>query len=178
MASGGAAGFIRCYGMFWDREEVEWAPGSGNAGSFRLLGRVGERNPRLQMCDFRDQRDIYLLHDDHGARYVGLARGQAIGNRLKAHTRDHLQYDWDRFSWFGFRRVLIGRDDNRLQQLGKVPERLLTNSNATIGDIEALLIQTLGTYRLGNTQQMNFAAAERWEQVRRDQEDAYLDRLW
>lgn len=176
-AVGGLKGFVRCYGMFWDREEVEWAPGAGNAGQFRLLGRVGKIRPKLQLCDFRTQRGIYVLYDDHGARYVGLARSQDIGNRLRDHTRDHLSDSWDRFSWFGFRRVLAGHDTIGLQRLGKVPDRLLANSEATIGDIEALLIQTLGTYRLGNIQQMRFASAERWEQVRRDEVDRYITRL-
>jgi hypothetical protein len=177
MAGGGLKGFIRCYGMFWDREEVEWAPGAGNAGQYRLLGRIGKVKPRLQLCDFRSQRGIYVMYDDHGARYVGLARGQDIGNRLRTHTRDHLTDSWERFSWFGFRRVLAGRDPDRLQRLGKVPERLLANSEATIDDIEALLIQTLGTYALGNVQQMRFASADRWEQVRQDEVDLYFDRV-
>jgi hypothetical protein len=29
--------------------------------------------------------------------------------------------NWDRFSWFGFRRVLKGKDDDGLQKLGKMP---------------------------------------------------------
>ena len=163
--------------MFWDREEVQWAPGAGNAHQFRLLGRVGKVKPRLQVCDFRTQRGIYVLYDDHGARYVGLARGQDIGLRLRDHTRDHLAQTWDRFSWFGFRHVLVGRDEQLLQRLGKVPDRLLANSEATIGDIEALLILTLGTSRVGNVQKMRFASAERWDQVRRDEVDLYLGRL-
>jgi len=108
---------------------------------------------------------------------VGLARGQDIGSRLREHTRDHLKSDWERFSWFGFRGVLAARDHHLLQQLGEIPARLLTDSEATIGDIEALLIQTLGTYRLGNVQQMRFADAARWEQLRRDEVDHYVGRL-
>lgn len=175
--TGGSNGFIRCYGMFWDRSEVEWSPGSGNRHQFRLLGRVGKVSPKLQICDFRTQRGIYVLYDDHGARYVGLARGQDIGKRLREHTQDHLARKWERFSWFGFKSVLASRDQHSFQQLGEVPVRLLTNPDATIGDIEALLIQTLGTYRLGNVQQMRFASAVRWDQLRRDEVVHYLSRI-
>ncbi|CAB4955177.1 unannotated protein [freshwater metagenome] len=174
---GGLKGFIRGYGMFWDRTEVDWAPGAGNADQYRLLGRIGERRPRLQVCDFRAQRSIYVLYDDHGPYYVGLARDQDIGNRLRDHTRNHHSDRWDRFSWFGFRRVLSGQMADGTQRLGIVPARLLANSDHTIGDIEALLIQTLGTYRTGNRQQMRFASAQRWEQVRKDQRGTYLDRV-
>jgi hypothetical protein len=170
-------GFIRCYGMFWDRNEVDWSPGSGNRNQFRLLGRVGKVAPKLQVCDFRTQRGIYVLYDDHGARYVGLARGQDIGKRLREHTQDHLADSWERFSWFGFRSVLLRTNQHSLQELGEVPARLVSNSDATIGDIEALLIQTLGTYRIGNAQQMKFADAAKWEQVRRDEVDHYVGRL-
>lgn len=175
--AGGLKGFIRSYGMFWDRDEVDWSPGSGNARQFRLLGRVGTRSPRLQICDFRSQRGIYVLYDVHGACYVGLARAQDIGNRLRAHTRGHLSGEWDRFSWFGFRRVLTSQKPDGTRRLGTVPDRLLTNSDATIGDIEALLIQALGTYRVGNLQQMRFASAERWQQVREDEVSHYLSRI-
>ena len=54
----GSKGFIRCYGMFWDRSEVDWSPGSGNRNQFRLLGRVGKRSPKLQICDFRGASDF------------------------------------------------------------------------------------------------------------------------
>ena len=168
-------GFIRCYGMFLDRSEVDWSPGPGNANQFRLLGRVGQRRPRLQVCDFRDQRGIYVLYDDHGPIYVGLAREQAIGNRLRAHTRDRHIKSWDRFSWFGFGRVLVGTNDDGTQKLGETPKKLLSNSARAIGDVEALLIQAPGTYRTGNRQQMKFASASRWEQVRDHERDSYLN---
>ena len=170
-------GFIRSYGMFWDRAEVDWAPGAGNANQYRLLGRSGAFNPKLRVCDFRSQRGIYVLYDDHGPVYVGLARDQDIGNRLREHTRNHRRHTWDRFSWFGFRRVLEGREPDGTRRLGQVPAKLLSNSESTIGDIEALLIQCLGTYRTGNRQQMRFVSADHWTQIRQDEWDTYRNRV-
>lgn len=171
-------GFVRSYGLFWSRWEVDWTPGSGNAQSFRMIGRVGKYRPSLRVADHREQRGIYVLYDDYGPYYVGLARDQDIGNRLRAHTRNRHKNNWDRFSWFGFRRVLTGTNADGTNKLGKVPGRLLTESKWTIGDIEALMIQTLGTQHRGNRQEMRFAAAERWEQVMEHEADLYLDRVY
>ncbi|HET6834175.1 MAG TPA: GIY-YIG nuclease family protein [Acidimicrobiales bacterium] len=138
---------------------------------------MGTNRPTVRVCDFRSQRGIYVLYDDYGPYYVGLVRDQDIGNRLRSHTRDVHQGRWDRFSWFGFRRVLEGCEPDGIRKLGKVPERLLTQSRSTIGDIEALMIQSLGTQMRGNVQQMRFAAAEQWTQVMRDEVGDYLDKV-
>lgn len=157
--------FIRSYGLFWRREEVNWSPGHGNGKDFRLLGRRGARYPKLELADFRDQLGIYVLHDDYGAYYVGLARDRSIAKRLKDHTKDTHRDKWDRFSWFGFRGVLTTADADGLMKLSKMPESLLTDSRSTIGDIEALLMVTLGTTTRGNKLTMKFNAAKKWEQV-------------
>jgi hypothetical protein len=163
--------------MFWDRFEVEWSPGSGNKKVFRLLGRVGERAPKLEVCDFRQQRGIYVLYDDFGPYYVGLTNGSGLGQRLKDHTLDDHRDQWDRFSWFGFRRVSTKSGPDGVKQLEELGQHVRSGSRAAIGEIEALLIQSLGTYRTGNRQQMRFPAALRWEQVRWDQWDTYLLRV-
>ncbi len=59
-------GFIHAYGLFWSAHEVTWT----GRGQFRLLGHIGTRRP--DVCDFRPQRGIYILHDDYGPYYVGL----------------------------------------------------------------------------------------------------------
>jgi hypothetical protein len=176
-ASQARRGFIRGYGLFWNADEIEWSPGSGNARSYRLLGRVGKNRGAVAVCDFRAQRGIYVLYDDYGPYYVGLARDQDIGNRLRSHRTDRHEGRWDRFSWFGFRRVLTGCDPDGTRKLGKVPTRLLTESRWTIGDIEALLIQSLGTQHRGNRQEMRFAAAQRWTQVMLHEADEYLAKV-
>ncbi len=51
--------------MSWSREEVDWSPGSG-PNSWRVLGRHGERRPKLRVTDFRLARGVYVLFDDYG----------------------------------------------------------------------------------------------------------------
>jgi hypothetical protein len=162
--------------MFWSVEEVNWFPGHTGA-RFELLGRRNKKSPALQVCDFRFQTGIYVLYDDYGPYYVGLTRHQPIGNRLRQHLVDAHAGKWDRFSWFGFRRVLTRTFPDGTRDLGKVPSRLLTDSRSTIGDIEALLIQSLGVHHRGNKHQERFASAEHWEQVMAHEVDAYLRRL-
>ena len=169
-------GFIRCYGLFWRRQEVIWSRADGS-GAYRLLGRLGTNAPKVQVCDFRAQRGIYVLYDDYGSYYVGLARNQAIGNRLRTHTRDVHADRWDRFSWFGFMQVLKRPLPDGTRDLGAPPHRLLTNSHWTIGDMEALLIQALGTQHRGNLQTMKFAAAQMWTQVMRDEVETYFAKV-
>ena len=60
---------IGAYGMFWDRDGVDWNPGSG-PNAWRLLGRLGANRPGLRIADFRPARGVYLLFDNHGAHYV------------------------------------------------------------------------------------------------------------
>jgi hypothetical protein len=159
----GAQSFIRAYGLFWRADQVRWSPGTG---PFRILGRVGQNKGTLRVCDFRDQRGIYVLYDDFGPYYVGLAHYQAIGDRLKAHAvTDQHRNKWDRFSWFGFRSVLAATNGDGTRRLGVVPKQLLTESKQTISDIEALLIQSLGTQHRGNKQQMQFHSAVKWLQI-------------
>jgi hypothetical protein len=61
--------------------------------------------------------------------------------------------------------------------LGNVPKSPRADSASTIGDIEALLIQSLGTQHRGNAVQMRFAQAEHWTQVMLHETERYLDRL-
>lgn len=152
-------GFIQCYGLFWLRDEVNWWPGPGRRAPYRLLGRIGERPPRLQLCEFGRQRGIYVLHDEYGPYYVGLARDRPIAGRLRAHTRDRHCNNWDRFSWFGFQKVLSRkRPEDGTQMLGEVPERLIADAARTIGDVEALLILALGTHHRGNAIKMRLGS--------------------
>lgn len=169
--------FIRSAGLFWQRDEVNWSPGSGKRRAFRLLGRVNENRGALRVADFREQRGIYVLYDDYGPYYVGLARDRDIGARLRDHTRDQHKDKWDRFSWFGFRPVQKQRDPEGLSKLGAMPKVLLTDANKTIGDVEALLTHTLGTTGRGNGQSMRWARADLWKQVMLHEIEKYSDRL-
>jgi len=165
---------IRNFGLFWRAEEIDWSPGPGHR--WRMLGRVGWNNPGLQVADFRDQRGLYVLYGNYGPHYVGLARDRGIGDRLKDHRKDHHRGEWDRFSWFGFRRILTSRDSSTgLVRLAATKSTATGELNDVIADMEALLIRALGCS--DNYNQMKFPRGDEWEQVTRyDREVALLDR--
>ena len=168
---------FRCYGLFWRRDEINWEPGKGNKGEFALLGRRGAHQGNIEIADFRNQIGIYILYSDYGPHYVGLTRKQAFGSRLKDHTVDTHWNKWDRFSWFGFRRVLKSRDENGFQCLGAEVAAINGATQEIIGDIEAVLIKSMA---LTNIKQMNFAhegAKEPWIQIKKDEVEMYTDRL-
>ncbi|MEM7312590.1 MAG: GIY-YIG nuclease family protein [Planctomycetota bacterium] len=95
---------IQSYGLFWSVDDVYWGKGS-QAGS--LLG-VPARARTSEPCDFRQQVGIYVLYWDFDLVYVGQtgAKNQKLFRRLRKHRRDELAGRWNRFSWFGLRRVL------------------------------------------------------------------------
>jgi hypothetical protein len=76
---------IKSFGLFWRRDEVDWNPGKGVKGGFRLLGRSGENLPGLRVANFREQLGIYILYGNHGPYYVGLTKKGELGGRLKNH---------------------------------------------------------------------------------------------
>jgi hypothetical protein len=165
---------IKSYGLFWRTDEVAWNPGRGKKGEFRLLGRRGLNSGSIEAADFRQQHGIYILYGNHGPYYVGLARARGLGPRLKEHLTDRHGGKWDRFSWFGFRKVLERRDMHGLCTLANLAEATMTNPKAVIGDIEALLIKAMG---LSNISQMNFAAGECWTQIKKHEASKLLARL-
>jgi hypothetical protein len=146
---------IHSYGLFWRADEIDWHPGAGYKGKFRLLGRKGNNKPGLKVSDFREQKGIYILYGNYGARYVGLTRKQTLGGRLKQHLSDEHEEMWDRFSWFGFRAVLRGTDENGFQKLKKMPNNNLVRPDKVIGDVEALPIKSMA---LVNKANMKFAS--------------------
>lgn len=155
---------VRNFRLFWRTEEVEWFPGPGRR--WRLLGRSGWNNPGLRLTDFRDQRGLYVLYGNYGAHYVGLARDRGVGDRLKDHLSDRHSGKWDRFSWFGFRRVLTCVEtDSGLYRLAAPATYTAGNVASVIADMEALLIHALGCPENFNT--MSFINNDPWEQVTR-----------
>ena len=166
---------IRAYGLFWRADEVNWHPGRGSRGQFVLLGRRGKNRPNLQLADFRRQSGLYILYGDYGPYYVGLARENSLGGRLKRHLSDRHADRWDRFSWFGFRMVLTKRDANGLRELKTLSTRARGRMHNQIGELEALLISALGLEN--NFAKMRFPGARPWAQVKAHEVDAYLDRV-
>jgi hypothetical protein len=122
-----SAGIIQAFGMYWRRNLVDWN------NSPEMLGQQQKEAKAVDMCD---QRGVYLLHDVQRVIYVGQAADQPLGKRLFQHTTDRLNGRWDRFSWFGIRRVTT---DGKLLD---TDIKNLTTGNI-ITTLEALLIEGL-----------------------------------
>lgn len=163
---------VRTFGLFWERDEVDWSPGHG--GNFRLLGRQGKNLPNLRMADFRDQVGIYVLYSDYGPYYVGITIEMGLGRRLKNHCSNDHADGWRRFSWFGFRDVEKARKHEIYDDLRTYKRNAKVDTSVMIEDIEALLIKTMGPRHQND---MNFHDAEPWEQVRSDELDAFEAKL-
>lgn len=164
---------IHAYGVFWRADEVVWWPGSGVRHGFELLGRRGKTAGTLQLADFRTQHGLYVMYNDWGSYYVGLALQSTIGRRLRAHCRDVHAGKWDRFSWFGFDRVMASRDARGLQQLKRMPVSQHVDPGRIVRDIEALLIHVMPTV---NKRNETFASAKEWTHVPLSERDLYLSR--
>ncbi|KRE92929.1 hypothetical protein ASG76_15895 [Nocardioides sp. Soil774] len=169
---------VGAYGLFWERELVDWNPGPGK--QWQMLGAIGSNRGTLKVCDFRKARGIYMLLNDYGPTYVGLARGkQGFGQRLRVHTLPqtkqpkelrHAPKDWTRFSWFAFDDVTPNRDayDPWVSvDLRDENSRAITVDGA-VRELEALLISVLG---IKAQNQMRPLQGERWRQVVK--EDCY-----
>lgn len=157
---------VTSYGLFWRADEIEWSPGKGNRNEFRLLGRVGMKRPGLRVADFRRQQGIYILYDEYGPAYVGLAKGgkgDRLGARLREHTVGKHAERWDRFSWFGFNPVGSTPDADGVLSLNQPSRDMTDNTETTIRDLEALLIAAMGPKL--NDLKMKFGNAQKWDQV-------------
>lgn len=157
--------------MFWERDAVQWYPGSGR--QWQMLGRKGSYRPGLRVVDFRRARGVYVLFHRHGAYYAGLAQGSAgLGGRLKQHLSDEHQDKWQRFCWFSFDSVGPAVGSDGLYPVSLRNDPVPTDGRVVIRELEALLITILGT---GRQNKMKFAGADEWLQVPWD-DDVYLQR--
>jgi hypothetical protein len=164
---------IQAYGLFWDANEVDWSPGYGTP--FRMLGRDNKNAKKLRVIDARHQKGIYILYSNHGPHYVGLVRGQTLGVRLGQHLLlDEHKKKWTRFSWFGFRKVQVGKDGHGFCNLGAMAQSVLVDPGTTIKEIEAILIKAMG---LSNIKQMKMNGAAEWTQIKLAEQQVYLDKL-
>lgn len=166
--------FIKSYGLFWRADEVDWNPGQGKRGAFRLLGRRGINRPNLRISDFRHQQGIYILYGDYGPYYVGLTKRQGLGKRLKDHLTDGHAEKWDRFSWFGFCAVKKGKDDKGLCKLSELANTANGQPVRYITDVEALLIRSMG---LNNINHNNFCKADEWTQIKSHEAQHFLGKI-
>jgi hypothetical protein len=165
---------IKAYGLFWRADEIAWRPGRGSP--FRLVGRNTIDRRRLLLADMRTQSGIYILYSDHGPYYVGLVGKERLGPRLRDHyLKDDHRGKWNRFSWFGFRKVLMRKDSEGYCELKDLAERSHGQPAREIEDIEALLIQAFGLS--SNKSRMRFRFAQRWDQVKQVEVDGLLARI-
>lgn len=164
---------IYAYGLFWRSDEIEWWPGTGNKETFQILGRIGQVAPKLQVADFRTQHGIYVMYNEWGSYYVGLASTGTIGSRLRRHHKDKHKGKWDRFSWFGFDQVLARTNRAGLQTMKRMPLKKSVEPARIISDLEAMLIHVMPTV---NRRNERFARAKEWKQVRQDDRTKYLER--
>ena len=173
---------IHAYGLFWRRDEVPWSPGRGRSAAtevnpFSMLGHVGEIKPKLKIIDVRPMHGVYLLHNNYGPYYVGLAKGQGgLGSRLRDHTKDQHKDKWDAFSWFAFDRVLQKRLATGLTRTKASPLSKSVLPAKLIEDVEAMLILALGTTERGNLNHSNMVSGDEWSQVKLRDKDYYLAR--
>lgn len=123
---------IRAYGENWDPDLVEWGRVGGERGS--LDGEFGPlRNP--VSCDVWDQVGIYVLLAEWQTVYVGkVTAGNQLGSRLRLHRRGDLAGRWDRFSWYGIRRL------NKTGKLAATPKQRNVGPAEIINTLEALSI--------------------------------------
>lgn len=153
---------VGAYGMFWDRESVMWNPGSGD--TWQLLGRRKVNVPALRVCDFRTAKGVYILYNDYGPTYAGIARGTGgLGQRLRTHhNKPPRKRNWTRFSWFTFDDVV---DDDHAHHGWEVIQHrskpVPTQSETIIREMEALLIKVIGTEQ----NSMRFQNAKEWKQL-------------
>ncbi len=108
------AGFIKFYGLYWNKHEVIWNKNLllGQPSGWMGKGKTAKNFDKLTVqMNFWAQKGVYILYDDNlqpvYAGQAGLTRkntneGQTIGNRLQAHTRGVYRNGWTLFSWFGF----------------------------------------------------------------------------
>jgi hypothetical protein len=150
---------IGAYGLFWDRHGVIWNPGSGD--TWQLLGYRNQNYPAARVCDFRTAKGVYILYDDHGATYSGIARGiGGLGARLRTHnTKPPRRREWTRFSWFSLDDIVETPEFYGWERVTHRTKPVPTQSEAAIREIEALLIKVLGTQQ----NKMQFLNANQWE---------------
>jgi hypothetical protein len=90
-------GLINSLGVFWRRDAVDWRPTQPVLRGYQTEGSAP--------VDFGGQVGVYLLYDGYRPLYVGRVTEPRLGRRLREHTHDRLGGRWDRFSWFGVRKV-------------------------------------------------------------------------
>ncbi len=146
---------ILCMGARWKAEDVYWHSAPKNA---HMLGKASASEVP---ANFVEQSGIYVLYSEFTPIYVGQAN-KSLFARLKSHRlSDDLAGRWDRFSWFGFRKV-IGKDKPSLSKADTV---FHIGTKQLLDHLEAAMIHAFEPSL--NGQQGRFGeAVKRYSQVR------------
>lgn len=121
---------VAAYGLYWERNQVNWSPGRGRGNRTRLLGRADDSESEI---DFSNQWGIYLLHNRLDVMYVGRTTDSLLVRLQDHNTRDRRNARWDRFSWFGFRQV--NEEGTLSDEIASIDTRML------ITILEAVMIE-------------------------------------
>jgi len=119
-------------GARWRTSDVYWNTSNKNG---QLLG-VKATALRGPQANFAHQTGIYILYADFTPVYVGQANKRLFTQLKTHHLHDDLAGRWDRFSWFGFRRV-VGGNTPRLSASGV---NFNISTRQLLDHLEAMLI--------------------------------------
>lgn len=155
---------IKNYGLRWWRHLIFWG-WPGKAGCLR--GRLGD-----SVVDFREQIGIYILYDHEKIVYIGQAVKDThnIFSRLKDHTRDSLADRWNRFSWFGIRKVVGGGE-----RLADIAAGYKTDTRDMLDHLEAILLAVVEPPL--NKQGSKWVGAPQYIQEKHDEQPADVETL-
>lgn len=91
---------VTSFGIYWERA-ADW--NTEALHGIHLPDSAKTKRPGV--VNFAKQHAVYLLHHDREIIYVG--KTVCLASRLHEHTvSPTLHNRWDRFSWFGFRKVI------------------------------------------------------------------------
>ena len=149
---------VGAYGQFWERNQVEWG-----TYKWRLLGRQGLNTGTLKIADFRYARGVYVLYNELGVYYVGLAsEKKGLGGRLKDHLVDKHGSRWTRFSWFAFDSPSVAAHPDGVHRIEQ-HDSVKAETQVMIRDLEALL--QIAMQPFANKSETKFAKGSKWIQV-------------
>lgn len=123
---------VAAYGLYWDRDKVNWEPGRGRGNRVRLLGSPDDSDMEI---DFADQWGIYILYNRLSVMYIGRTTDSLLGRLRDHNNRNRRSARWDQFSWFGFRKV------NEDGTLSDESENFTTDMLITV--LEAVMIESM-----------------------------------
>lgn len=159
----GSGGFLKFYGLYWDRKFIVESQGvlPGIPEGWTGRGIRGVDRDTLWM-NFWGQQGVYVLYDENiQPVYTGQAglrrsrsttQGRSIGDRLSEHLNGKYRNGWKYFSWFGFldssreavlrRRLKDANLDDKLDPKWEFrPSSQKHELNMLLNSFEAILIE-------------------------------------